>query len=100
TSLEETARAAESVERELLGHPEFRVVFASLGAGEQVNKVNWRVVTSTKLERKETLDELKDVARQAAQKLRGARISVTDPAFVEGAATEAPIMINVRGEHY
>jgi len=100
TSLEETARVTESVERELLAHPEIRVVFASLGAGDQVNKVNWRVVTSTKLERSETLSELKEVARQAAQKLEGARISVTDPAFVEGAATEAPIMINVRGDQY
>lgn len=100
TSLEETARATEAVENELLSHPEIRVVFASLGANEQVNKVNWRVVTSTKLERSETLSELKEVARKAASKLAGARISVTDPAFVEGAATEAPVMINVRGDHY
>lgn len=100
TSLQETARATEAVEAELLSHPEIRVVFASLGANEQVNKVNWRVVTSTKLERRETLSELKEVARTAASKLTGARISVTDPAFVEGAATEAPIMINVRGDRY
>jgi hydrophobic/amphiphilic exporter-1 (mainly G- bacteria), HAE1 family len=84
----------------MLSHPQIRVVFATLGAGDQVNKVNWRVVTSTKLDRTETLSELKEVARQAAQKLPNARISVTDPAFVEGAATEAPIMINVRGELY
>jgi multidrug efflux pump subunit AcrB len=30
----------------------------------------------------------------------GTRITVTDPAFVEGAATEAPIMINVRGQEF
>jgi multidrug efflux pump subunit AcrB len=101
TSLEETTRAAESVESELLTHPQIKVVFATLGPDAQVNKVNWRVVTSTKLERSETLSELKDVARQAAtQRLPGARIAVADPAFVEGAATEAPIMINVRGDQY
>jgi HAE1 family hydrophobic/amphiphilic exporter-1 len=100
TSLDETARVTESVEAEFLNNPEFQVVFATLGAGDQVNKVNWRIVTSTKLERAASLDELKEYARRAAQKLVGARISVTDPAFVEGAATEAPIMINVRGEHY
>jgi hydrophobic/amphiphilic exporter-1 (mainly G- bacteria), HAE1 family len=100
TSLDETARVTESVEREMLSHPEIEVVFATLGPDDQVNKVNWRVVTSSKLERSESLAELKDVARRAAQKLPGARISVTDPAFVEGAATEAPIMINVRGERY
>jgi HAE1 family hydrophobic/amphiphilic exporter-1 len=100
TSLAETARATESVEREMLQNPQIRVVFATLGADEQVNKVNWRIVTSSKLERKEKLEELKEVARQAAGKLPGARISVTDPQFVEGAATEAPIMINVRGDRY
>ena len=100
TSLEETTRATQSVENELLAHPQIKVVFATLGPDGQVNKVNWRVVTTTKLERSESLAELKEVARQAAQKLNGARISVTDPAFVEGAATEAPIMINVRGDEY
>ena len=100
TSLEETARATQSVENELLTHPQIKVVFATLGPDGQVNKVNWRVVTSTKLERSESLNEMKEVARQAALKLTGARISVTDPAFVEGAATEAPIMINVRGDQY
>jgi hydrophobe/amphiphile efflux-1 (HAE1) family protein len=100
TSLDETARITQSVETEMLSHPQIQVVFATLGAEEQVNKVQWRVVTSTKLERTETLNELKEVARQAAQRLVGARVSVTDPAFVEGAATEAPIMINVRGEQY
>jgi multidrug efflux pump subunit AcrB len=84
----------------MLQNPQIRVVFATLGADEQVNKVNWRIVTSSKLERKEKLEELKEVARQAAGKLPGARISVTDPQFVEGAATEAPIMINVRGDRY
>lgn len=100
TSLEETARATESVETELLQNPQIKVVFATLGASDQVNKVNWRVVTTSKLERKEKLEQLKEVARQAASKLAGARISVTDPQFVEGAATEAPIMINVRGDRY
>ena len=80
--------------------PTVEVVFATLGPDAQVNKVNWRVVTTTKLERTETLAELKEVARLATQQLVGARVSVTDPAFVEGAATEAPIMINVRGVHY
>jgi hydrophobe/amphiphile efflux-1 (HAE1) family protein len=101
TSLEETTRVTQAVEADLLAHPQIKVVFATLGPDGQVNKVNWRVVTSTKLERSETLAELKEVARQAAtQRLVGARIAVADPAFVEGAATEAPIMINVRGDNY
>jgi len=100
TSLSETARLTRSVEMEILQHPEFQVVFATLGEGDQANKVKWRVVASSKLERSATLAELKEMGRKAAQKLSNAKISVTDPPFVEGAVTEAPIMINVRGQEY
>lgn len=100
TSLAETARQTEAVEKAMLDHPQFRVVFATIGEGDQVNKVKWRVVTSPKMERKETLAQLKQVARQAAAQLQGAKIAVADPPFVEGASTEAPIMINVRGREF
>jgi hydrophobic/amphiphilic exporter-1 (mainly G- bacteria), HAE1 family len=100
TSLSETARQTEAVEKAMLAHPEFRVVFATIGEGDQVNKVKWRVVASAKTERKESLSELKEVARRAASLLPGAKIAVADPPFVEGAGTEAPIMINVRGQEY
>ncbi len=100
TSLAETARLTESVETEILQHPEFVVVFATIGEGDQSNKVKWRVVAKSKLERKANLAQLKEMGRQAAMKLSNAKISVTDPPFVEGAATEAAIMINVRGQEY
>ena len=68
--------------------------------GGEVNKVRWRVVTTPKNERTETLAELKDDARagRGASPARAPRSSSPTPPFVEGAATEAPIMINVRGE--
>lgn len=100
TSLSETARLTQSVEQELLRNPDFKVVFATIGDEDQVNKVKWRIVTTTKTERTATLNELKQAARKAAEQLANTRIAVTDPPFVEGASTEAPIMINVRGEEY
>jgi HAE1 family hydrophobic/amphiphilic exporter-1 len=101
TSLEETANQAEKVEAEILKHPEVRVVFATLGVDGEPNKLRLRVVTSNKDERTIKLVELKDHARNAARHLvEGTRVTVADPAFVEGAATEAPIMINVRGEDF
>jgi hydrophobic/amphiphilic exporter-1 (mainly G- bacteria), HAE1 family len=100
TSLSETAKLTESVEQEMLSNPDFKVVFATIGDGDQVNKVKWRVVTTPKTERTATLSELKQAARKATENLANARIAVADPPFVEGAATEAPIMINVRGEEY
>jgi hydrophobic/amphiphilic exporter-1 (mainly G- bacteria), HAE1 family len=101
TALDETARQATAVESDLLSHPQIKVVFATLGVDGEPNKVRWRVVASNKQERSETLSDLKQHAREAAAHLTlGTRITVTDPAFVEGAATEAPIMINVRGQDF
>jgi multidrug efflux pump subunit AcrB len=63
--------------------------------------VRWRVVTVPKSERDVPLSELKERARTIAlAALPGAKVTVTDPAFVEGAATEAPIMLQVRGASY
>lgn len=101
TSLDETAQQSEKVEQEILKHPEVRVVFATLGVDGEPNKAKLRIVTSNKDERTIPLAEIKDHARNAARHLvEGTRVTVTDPAFVEGAATEAPIMINVRGDDY
>ena len=75
------------MENELLAHPEIKVVFATLGPDGRVNKVNWRVVTSTKHERSETLaEEVEEVGRQAAQSSADrAHLRARIRAFVEGA---------------
>jgi hydrophobe/amphiphile efflux-1 (HAE1) family protein len=101
TALDETARQASEVETELLSNPEIKVVFATLGVDGEPNKARWRIVASNKQERSVTLADLKEHARTSAKQLvPGTRVTVTDPAFVEGAATEAPIMINVRGQEF
>jgi multidrug efflux pump subunit AcrB len=100
TSLAETAHLTESVEAEILKHPDFTTVFAIIGDGDQVNKVKWRVVAVPKTERTTKLAELKEIGRKAVATLPNAKIAVTDPPFVEGAATEAVIMINVRGVEF
>jgi len=100
TSLDQTARYAAIAEQKMLANPEFKTVFATLGPDEEVNKVKWRLVTTSKRERTATLEDLKNVAREAAAGLPDVKVAVTDPPFVEGAATEAPIMINVRGTDF
>jgi len=100
TSLAETAHLTESVEAEILKHPDFTTVFAIIGDGDQVNKVKWRVVAVPKTERTTKLADLKEIGRKAVAGLPSAKIAVTDPPFVEGAATEAVIMINVRGVEF
>ncbi len=101
TSLEETSRLSEAGEKKLLENPEFKTVFTLVGPDGEVNKARWRVETTPKASRSITLMALQDEARKAAAAgAPGAKIVVTEPPFVEGAATEAPIMINVRGNTY
>jgi hydrophobic/amphiphilic exporter-1 (mainly G- bacteria), HAE1 family len=100
SALAESSRLSRVGEEILMKNREIKVLAATVGVDGEPNKVRWRVVATTKLERDVPLPFLKDVARRAAQTIPGARVSVTDPAFVEGAATEAPIMINVRGSEF
>ena len=99
TSLAETSRTSREAEARLLANPMVKTVFATVGPNFEANKAKWRVVTVPKLERPGTpLSVLKDAARKAVTDAApGAIVAVTDPPIVEGAATEAPIMIHVRG---
>jgi hydrophobe/amphiphile efflux-1 (HAE1) family protein len=100
TSLAETSRLSAVAEHELLKTPEIQVLASTLGVDGEPNKIRWRIATSPKGERTKTILALKEAGRRAAQLIPGAKVTATDPPFVEGAATEAPIMINVRGDEF
>jgi len=101
TALEETARLSALAEQKMLQDKEVTVVFSTIGPLNEVNKARWRVVTTPKDKRTVKIGALKDSARRAVlSTLPGAKVAITDPPFVEGAATEAPIMIDVRGNTY
>jgi hydrophobe/amphiphile efflux-1 (HAE1) family protein len=101
TKLAETSELLAPAEAELLHDPRFVTLLSTLGPEGEVNKARWRVVAVPKNERKAGLPALKDFARDALRKhVPNAKISVTDPAFVEGAGTEAPIMVQVRAADY
>ncbi|HSC89721.1 MAG TPA: efflux RND transporter permease subunit [Polyangiaceae bacterium] len=100
TSLAETKSKVDGVEKTILAHPEVRTVFTTLGPDEEINKVRFRILTTKKVNRTVGLDAIKQDVRQATASLERAKVAVTDPPFAEGAATEAPIMINIRGEEY
>ncbi len=100
TGLAETMRLSDVAEKKLLENPEVTTLFSTLGVDGEPNKVRWRVVTTPKPERDVNIQVLKAAGREAALLIPDARVTATDPPFVEGAATEAPIMINVRGDDY
>jgi hydrophobe/amphiphile efflux-1 (HAE1) family protein len=101
TKLSESSSLVRPAEDVLMKDPRFVTVLSTLGPNGEVNKVKWRIVTVPKNERTAGIVELKDFARRALkEKVPSARVAVTDPAFVEGAATEAPIMVLVRAPDY
>ena len=100
TALNETSRLALSAEKKLLENKDILVLASTVGVDGEPNKVRFRLVTTKKDERTATLAELKTAGRDAALTIPGARVTAADPPFVEGAATEAPIMINVRGSEF
>jgi multidrug efflux pump subunit AcrB len=101
TALEETSRLSALAEQKLRAEREVVVVFSTVGPLGEANKARWRVVTTPKDKRTVGITALKDRARTAVLAAApGAQVAITDPPFVEGAATEAPIMIDVRGNTY
>ncbi|HTQ07204.1 MAG TPA: efflux RND transporter permease subunit [Polyangiaceae bacterium] len=100
TALAETSRLSAMAENELLKTPEIQVLASTVGVDGEPNKIRWRIATTPKAERSVNIAKLKEAGRRAAQLIPGAKVTATDPPFVEGAATEAPIMINVRGSEF
>lgn len=97
TSLEETAKLSADAEAEFRKNKEVLTIFATM----EGNKAKWRVVTTTKDQRLDTpIMSIRQDARNAASKLPSSIVTLADPPFVEGAGTEAPIMIDVRGTSY
>jgi hydrophobe/amphiphile efflux-1 (HAE1) family protein len=100
TSLAETSRLSALGEAEFRKNKELRTLFVTVGPDGEANKAVWRIVATTKEERTVSQRAIQDSARQAAMVVPGVKVNITPPAFVEGAAAEAPIMINVRGVSY
>ncbi len=100
TSLAETSKRSAEVEQELLADPLIKTVFVTLGPQGDVNKTSLRILALPKQERSIGLLAIKDKVRAVAAKIPGVKVSITDPPFVEGAGTQAAIMINCRGTSY
>jgi HAE1 family hydrophobic/amphiphilic exporter-1 len=101
TKLSETSTLVKPAEEVLMQDKRFITILSTLGPSGEVNKAMWRIVAVPKSERTVGLMTLKDIARDAIkQKIPGARVVITDPAFVEGAGAETPIMVLVRAPDY
>ncbi len=100
TSLDETSRLTLDMEKQILQDKRFVTLLTTLGPDGDTSKAKLRVVTVPKAERTVGQHELQAIVRKLALKIPGAKVAITPPAFVEGAQTEAPIMVQVRAPTY
>jgi hydrophobic/amphiphilic exporter-1 (mainly G- bacteria), HAE1 family len=101
TSLEETSRLSAQAEASILKEiPVVKTLLATLGPESETNKARFRIRSNSKNERTTTLEQLKDKSREICSRIPGAKVVITDPAFIEGAGVQAAIMIMANGEKY
>jgi multidrug efflux pump subunit AcrB len=101
TSLDESGKRTLAAEKKLLENKDFITVLSTIGPNGDTNKVKWRVVAVSKQDRKDGIAALKQRVRDLVlHNVADSKVAISDPAFVEGAATQAPIMVQVRGASY
>ncbi len=98
TSFEQSEVAVGNVEAIVRGMPEVRQIFSTVGVNGDVLKARLQVKLTSKLERERGLQAIKGEARQKLAAVPLLKATVTDPEFMQGAPSEAPVNIYVRGD--
>ncbi len=99
-SLEETTRQINLATAKLRQDKLVTTVVATMGTDGDANKSRWRVLTVPKGQRTTKITEIQDRTREIAGAIPGAKVSITEVQMIEGAGSQAAIMINVRGDEY
>ena len=98
TSFEQSVVMVSGLERKIQEIPEVRQVFTTVGVNGDPLKANLRVKALSKRERERGLVDLKTDARRKITEVALLKATVADPEFMQGAPTQAPISIFVRGD--
>ena len=98
TSFDQSEAAVASVETIVRGIPEVRQIFSTVGVNGDPLRARLQVKTTSKLERERGLLAIKADARARLADVPRIRATVTDPEFMQGAPSEAPVNIFVRGD--
>ena len=98
TSFEQSVAIVSALEKQVQGIPEVRQIFSTVGVNGDPLKANLRVKTTPKHERERGLLAIKADARQRVAQIALTRSIVTDPEFMQGAPTEAPLSVFLRGD--
>jgi len=98
TSFEQTVAYVTDVEKTVREMPEVRQIFSTVGVEGNPLKAALRVKAGKKFERERGLMALKEDARQRLKQIPLLKMTVADPEFMQGAPSEAPLNIFVRGD--
>jgi hydrophobe/amphiphile efflux-1 (HAE1) family protein len=98
TSFEEGVVMVASLEKQVQSLPEVRQVFSTVGVNGDPLKANLRVKTTPKASRERGLVEIKSDARTRIAEVALVKSVVTDPEFMQGAPSQAPVSVYLRGD--
>src|SRR5687767_1888767 len=98
TAFEQTVAYAEQVEQVVKQLPEVRQIFTTVGFEGSPLKASLRVKAGKKHERERTLAELKEDVRGRLKQIPLLKMTVADPEFMQGAPTQAPLSVYLRGD--
>jgi multidrug efflux pump subunit AcrB/outer membrane protein TolC len=98
TAFERTVEHVASVEAVVRQIPEVRQIFSTVGVDNNPLKAALRVKTSKKFERERGLAAIKADVRARLKDLPLLKMTVGDPEFMQGAPTQAPLSVYLRGD--
>ena len=98
TSFEQSVETVAEVEQQVRAIPEVRQVFSTVGVNGDPLRANLRIKTTSKTERERGLVDIKTDTRSRLASIPLIKAVVTDPEFMQGAPSQAPVSVYVRGD--
>jgi HAE1 family hydrophobic/amphiphilic exporter-1 len=98
TAFEQTVAYAAEVEQVVKQLPEVEQIFTTVGFEGSPLKASLRVKAGKKHERERGLAELKEDVRARLKQIPLLKMTVADPEFMQGAPTQAPLSVYLRGD--
>jgi HAE1 family hydrophobic/amphiphilic exporter-1 len=98
TAFEQTVAYVETVEAVVKQMPEVKQIFTTVGFEGSPLKASLRVKTGKKHERERGIAELKEDVRARIKQIPLLKMTVADPEFMQGAPTQAPLSVYLRGD--
>ncbi len=98
TSFEQSVAYAAEVESVVRQEPEIRQIFTTVGVEGDPLRTNLRIKTTKKHERQRGLQVIKSEMRERLRSVPLLKMTVADPEFMQGAPSEAPLNVFVRGD--